>query len=107
MQKERSDVYQRKLQRLLENFTQTREHIDRLTKKELLHFVFKDILIKNKLIVKITFYQPFSRYWEELKCNINQVMAKGLEKPYILLPTADRWTHYLTAFVGFLKKIYE
>jgi len=67
MQKERSDVYHRKLKRLLENFSQTREHIDPLTKKELLQFVFKDILIKNKVIVKISFYQPFARYWEELK----------------------------------------
>ena len=90
MQKERSDVYHRKLKRLLENFSQTRQHIDPLTKKELLQFVFKDILIKNKVIVKISFYQPFSRYWEELKCNINQVMTEGLEKPYILLPTVAR-----------------
>ena len=75
---------------LLENFSQTREHIDSLTKKELLQFVFKDILIKNKVIVKISFYQPFARYWEELKCNINQVMTEGLEKSYILQPSVAR-----------------
>ncbi|MFH0754532.1 MAG: recombinase family protein [Candidatus Omnitrophota bacterium] len=90
MQKERSEAYQRKLGRLLEEFSRTKEQIDPLTKKELLQLVFKDILIKNKVIVKISFYQPFARYWKELECNINQVMAESLARSYILLPTAVR-----------------
>jgi len=106
MQKERSDEYQRTLKRLLDDFSKTRGCIDSITKKELLQFVFKDILIKDKVVVKISFYQPFARYWKELKCNTRQLTTRSLENTYILRPLDDRWEYYLMAFMGFLHKIY-
>ncbi len=88
MQKEHSEAYQRTLKRLLEHFDEARENIDAITKKELLQCVFKEILIKDKKIVKISFYQPFLRYWKELKCDITQTMAMGSQNSSLLRPTA-------------------
>ncbi len=88
MKKERSETYQKRLKMLLENFDKSKAEVDRITKKELFQFVFKEILIKNKKIIKITFYQPFAQYWKELKCNLTQVVTEASQKPYILLPTA-------------------
>ena len=76
------------------------------TKKELLQCVFKEILIKDKKIVSISFYRPFARYCKELKCVLTQVVAESSKNPYLLRPTAGRWVQYVTSLIEFLEKIF-
>ncbi len=105
IKKEHSELYQRKLKRLLSEFDASRETVDITTKKEMLQFVFKEILIKDKKIVTIDFYHPFSRYWKELECNITQVTTMRNENSSLLKPTADRWCRYRTTILKLLKMI--
>jgi len=104
IEKDRSEEYQNLLKSVIENFDKTKEEMDAVTKKEFLQLIFRWILIKDKKIVTMDLYQPFKRYLKEQKCNINQIIAMGTEKSYILRPMADRWMHWGMTFSNYLSK---
>lgn len=90
IERERSEVYRRILERVLTEFNETKEELAPIEKKELLQLVIKRILIKDKKIVKLDLYQPFERYLKELKCDITQITTMALGNSYLLRPTAVR-----------------
>jgi hypothetical protein len=90
IERERSEVYQKILERVLVDFNETKGELAPITKKELLQLVIKRALIKDKKLVKLELYSPFERYLKELKCNINQIMTTALGNSYLLRPTAVR-----------------
>ncbi len=107
LEKERSETYQRTLLRVLENFDKTKEKIDPITKKELIQLIIKSALIKDKKIAKLDLYQPFERYLKGLKCNITQIITRGTEKPYFLLPSAGQWQIYSNAMTRLAEAVVE
>lgn len=90
IEKERSKDYQRILNRILDNFDKSKDELDPITRKELLQLVFKSILLKDKKIVKLELYQPFEKYLNEQKCNINQIIPITSENSYIWKPMAAK-----------------
>lgn len=90
IEKERSKDYQRVLNRILDNFDKSKDELDPITRKELLQLVFKSILLKDKKIVRLELYQPFEKYLNEQKCNINQIIPITSENSYIWKPTAAK-----------------
>lgn len=82
------------LKRVIENFEETRNNVDIVAKKELLQLVFKKITINDGKIEKIELFEPFKRFYKELKCSITQAKTTRRENSYILEPLAGRWPRY-------------
>ena len=88
VEKEKSKEYARLLKRVIENFEDTKKSIDIVAKKELLQLVFKKITVKDGKIEKIELFEPFKRFYKELKCSVTQTKTSRRGSSYILEPSA-------------------
>ena len=90
VEKEKSNEYARLLKRVIENFEETKSNIDIVAKKELLQLIVKKVTVNDGKIEKIELFEPFKRFYEELKCSIKQTKTSRRENSYILEPSAVR-----------------
>ena len=90
-EKDRAEALTKILDRVANGFVRkTKKELDIIEQKELLQLVFKRIVLKDKKIQKVEFHEPFKTYFEEQKCNLNQVIAKTCQSSSILSPTAAK-----------------
>jgi site-specific DNA recombinase len=90
VEKERSDEYHRLLERVIDNYEETKKNVGIVAKKEMLRLIFKRIMINDGNIVDIEFFDPFKRFYEETKCNITSIKTDRREESYILSPSDAR-----------------
>ena len=62
--KEKEKGYQQYVKEVLNRFTEAKDELDPIRKKEVVRVIFKEILVKDRKIVKFELYEPFKSFLE-------------------------------------------
>lgn len=104
--KEKSEDYQNRLRKVAAQFQRTQEKLDLMTLKESLQVVFKNIVVKDKKIIKLELYEPFETFLREMNFDVNDVIE--IDKTDCSECIAGRAVDYtkVRQIVEFLEEIY-
>jgi len=62
--KEKEKGYQQYVKEVLNRFTEAKDELDPIRKKEVVRVIFKEILVKDRKVVKFELYEPFKSFLE-------------------------------------------
>jgi hypothetical protein len=92
--KEREKGYQQYVKEVLSRFTDAKDELDPIRKKEVVRVIFKEILIKDRRIVSFELFEPFKSFLEGKEPCQNKLLEElipGESLGCVSSPSAGRW----------------
>lgn len=89
--KEKEKGYQQYVMEVLGRFTEAKDELDPIRKKEVVRVIFKEILIKDREIIKFELYEPFKSFLEgkePCQKKLLEVMTESALSGCVSLPSA-------------------
>lgn len=107
--KEKEKGYQQYVREVLNRFTEAKDELDPIRKKEVVRVIFKEILIKDRCVVKFELYEPFKSFLEG-----NELCQKKLLEELVQTeslgcvsrPSVDQWNRHLISATHLLAMLY-